>query len=78
MREFMTKILIDCVNREKDPKYSPEYPSYITYLLKAGNLQKPEEIKDLLAISFNLYMAAKDTTSKQACMVAYNLIKYPE
>ncbi|EAR93105.1 cytochrome P450 family monooxygenase (macronuclear) [Tetrahymena thermophila SB210] len=78
MRQFMTQILTDCVNREKDPTYQAKYPSYITFLLKAGYLQKEEEINELLATSFSLFMAAKDTTSKLTSMAIYNLIKHPE
>ncbi|KAL4469605.1 hypothetical protein ABPG74_004858 [Tetrahymena malaccensis] len=78
MRQLMTQILIDCVKHEKDPSFDSKYPSYITFLLKAGYLQNDEDISELLATAFSIFLGAKESTSKLANMTIYNLIKHPE
>ncbi|KAL4469163.1 hypothetical protein ABPG72_011511 [Tetrahymena utriculariae] len=78
MRQLMTQILIDCVKHEKDPSFQSKYLSYITFLLKAGYLQNEEDISELLATAFSIFLGAKESTSKLANMTIYNLIKHPE
>ncbi|KAL4504305.1 hypothetical protein ABPG72_021143 [Tetrahymena utriculariae] len=78
LRKFMYEIILECKKREQQPGYQPKYPSFIHHLVQENLLNTEEELEDLLAISFNLFLAAKETTSKIAANVVYYAIKYPE
>ncbi|KAL4459309.1 hypothetical protein ABPG74_017922 [Tetrahymena malaccensis] len=78
LKKFMYEIILECKKREQQPGYKPKYPSYIHYLAQENLLSTQEELEDLLAISFNLFLAAKETTSIVAANVVYYAIKHPE